>query len=563
MQWLVRIPLRDRTRLSATLYRPRNQRAASPALLTLTPYVAQISHDAGVYFASNGYPFLTIDVRGRGNSEGEFNANGNEARDAHDVVEWVAGQPWCNGNVAMWGGSYSGYVQWGAASEFSPRLATIVPVASPYRGVDSPAHANIFAPYRVRWLNLLAGRTSQERIFADQSFWNRQFRYWFESGTPFRNIDSLLGNASPIFQEWLSHPARDDYWDSFNPTAEQYSRMSLPVLTITGIYDTNQIGALKHYREHLRNASAEACARHYLVIGPWDHGGTRTPKTKFGGIEIGPAGLLDLGELHLQWYAWTMQGGPRPRFLQKRVAYYVMGAEKWRYVDSLEQATARHEPLYLSAHDGDADAPGSGALVAASGRGGPDQYIYDPADVSLAELESSVDPHSLTDQRMILAASGRQLIYHSALFTEDTDVTGFFRLCAWISIDQPDTDFRASLFEVCADGSAIRLTMDCLRARYREGLREPRLIATTAPLRYDFELFTFVSRRLSKGARLRLVIGPVNSIFHEKNYNSGGTVADESIKDARRVTVRIYHDELHPSVLYMPVGQPDDSPQRY
>jgi uncharacterized protein len=87
-------------------------------------------------------------------------------------------------------------------------------------------------------------------------------------------------------------------------------------------------------------------------------------------------------------------------------------------------------------------------------------------------------------------------------------------------------------------------------------LREEKLIDTQEPLRYDFDQFFFVSREIKKGHRLRLVIGPVNSVYAQKNYNSGGVVSRESMKDARVVTVRLYHDDAHPSALYIPLGQP-------
>src|SRR5579863_3091562 len=69
--WDVRIPLRDGVHLSATVYTPRGQKEPAPCIFTLTPYIAQSYHDRGVYFAAHGYPFLTVDVRGRGNSEGQ------------------------------------------------------------------------------------------------------------------------------------------------------------------------------------------------------------------------------------------------------------------------------------------------------------------------------------------------------------------------------------------------------------------------------------------------------------------------------------------------------------
>src|SRR6185295_20243876 len=124
------------------------------------------------------------------------------------------------------------------------------------------------------------------------------------------------------------------------------------------------------------------------------HAGTRMPTTEFGGLKLGAASLLDLPKLHLEWYAWTMQGGPKPAFLQKNVAYYVMGAEKWRYADTLEQVTAQLASLYLQSTANPTDVFQSGSLVedAAPARGDPDHYVYDPRAVDLAELESSVDP---------------------------------------------------------------------------------------------------------------------------------------------------------------------------
>jgi uncharacterized protein len=556
MQWDIRIPLRDDLFLSATLYVPRHQEAPAPAIVTITPYIRQVHHKEGVYFAAHGFPFLTVDVRGRGNSDGTFKANGNEANDGHDVIEWLAKQPYCNGKVGMWGKSYSGYVEWAVARELPGHLATIVPVACPYRGVDSPMRNNIFSPYRIQWLTYLSGRAAQDAIFVDQSFWRGQFKAWHESGTPFKDIDSLFGNPSPIFQEWMLHPRRDAYWDSYNPTPEQYAQISVPILSITGAYDGNQRGTLMHYREHLRNASPEGRAQHYLIIGPWDHDGTKAPKARFAGIEVGPASLIDLPKLHVEWYEWTMRAGPKPKFLQDNVAYYVMVADRWRYAESLGAITAGTESLYLQATANPTDVLHSGSLTPQPSMGGePDCYVYDPRDTSLAELESEVGSEDLIDQRILYASAGKQLVYHSAPYDRDTEISGFFRLSVWISLDQPDTDFCASIHVIGLDGSSIQLGAHLLRARYRESAREQRLITTQQPLRYDFEHFNFVSRLIRRGHRLRLVIRPLNSIFWQKNYNSGGVVAEESMKDSRVVTVRVFHDASHPSVLYVPIGR--------
>jgi uncharacterized protein len=560
VRWGVSIPLRDGVQLNAILYLPPDHRAPNPTIFILTPYTAQTWHEVGSYFAEHGYAFLSVDVRGRGDSEGEFRPLIQESLDGYDVVEWIAKQPYCNGKVAMWGGSYSGYDQWATARAMPPHLATIVPVAPAYVSVDFPIRNNMPRPYLVQWLTFVTGHTSQDRVFYDAPFWRQQFRRWFEAGVSYRDLDTFLGNPSATFQEWVAQPQQGPYWDRYNPSDAEYATVSIPVLTITGIYDADQAGALMHYRQHCANAPAQARDAHYLVIGPWDHAGTRTPKAEFCGLRVGPASLVDLPRLHLQWYAWTLQSGPKPEFLKKRVAYYVMGSEKWRYADTLEDVTVCSRILYLHSTQNPEDVFRSGALVAPqpdASQSHIDHYTHDPRDVSLAALESTIDPENCTEQRLIHAGIGRQLIYHTVPFEQDTEIGGFFKLTVWLSIDQPDTDVRVSIFEIGLNGGSVRLCTDSLRARYRQSLRQATLVTTTAPLRYEFSHFMFVSRRVARGCRLRLVIGPIHSIYSQKNYNSGGEVATEIVQDARTVTVRLYHDEAHPGVLSVPIGQPD------
>jgi uncharacterized protein len=554
--WAVPIPLRDGIVLRAVIYLPKKQRGSAPCIVTLTPYGVDHCHDQGLYFGANGYPFAIVDVRGRGNSQGEFRPKIQEAKDGYDVVEWIARQPFCNGRVAMWGGSYGGYAQWATAKEFPPHLTTIVPVAAPYMGIDVPMRNNIFPTEAMQYLTLIGGRTTQWNIYSDRAFWAEQSLRLRASGRPFRDFDTLLGHPSATYQEYLSHPHMDAFWDAYNPTPEEFARLELPVLTITGIYDDDQPGALAHYRAHMENVSADARSRHYLVIGPWDHAGTRAPKSEVGGLTFGAASLIDMKKLHLDWYAWTMQGGPRPRFLNERVAYYVTGADVWQYADSLEAVTQQYEPYFLGAGS-DCDDGFSGELVAHRPAGGtkPATYVYDPADVKDAQWESTVDPAQWVVPPLIDNPAGRRLVYRSSPFDKDRELCGFFTLTAWLSINQADTDFSVSIYDQRVDGSRVLLTTDRMRARYRQSVREPRLVETTEPLRYEFSRFTFAAHRMQMGHRLQLVIGPINSIYIERNFNGGGVVADESIKDSKPVTVVLHQDDRYPSALYVPIGK--------
>lgn len=278
------ITLRDGVQLGGVLYRSKAQTAPGPCVVTLTPYTADTYHDRGMYFAGQGLTFLIADVRGRGLSQGEFRPNIQEVNDGYDVVEWLAQQPYCNGKVAMWGGSYAGFNQWATAKNRPPHLATIVPAAASYMGVDFPWRNNIGNQYVMQWLTFVSGRALQSKLFYDRQYWAALWRERFIKGEPFANLPQALGGDDPHLREWLDHPMQDAFWDAYVPTPDDYRAMDLPVLTITGAYDDDQPGALSYYRNAQRHGSAAWRAKHYLIIGPWDHAGTRTPEAHVGGV---------------------------------------------------------------------------------------------------------------------------------------------------------------------------------------------------------------------------------------------------------------------------------------
>lgn len=553
-EWGVKIPMRDGVRLNATVYKPKGDEPA-PAIFTLTPYIADSYHSRAYYFAQQGYAFLLVDCRGRGNSEGSFEPFVNEGRDGHDIVEWLAGQPWCDGSVTMWGGSYAGFNQWATLKESPPHLKTIVPAAAAHAGIDFPFFKNIFYAYEMQWLTLTSGVTGNSDLFDEASFWIEKFRELYLDQRPFKELDQVVGNSSTYFQTWLQHPTPDDYWDRLALTPGEYGQIGIPILTITGHYDDDQPGAMQFYRSHMEWGSPEGRAQHYLIIGPWDHAGTRTPSQEFGGLKIGEACMLDLNKLHKEWYDWALKGGPKPEFLKKRVAYYVMGAEEWKYADSLEDIPVTKKRLYLNSdQDGTNDVFRSGWLDEESPtQSEPDRYVYDPLDLRPAEMEREEVKDYLTDQRYDLNLYGNGLVYHSAPFEADTEVSGYVRLVVWISLDVPDIDFTVTLSEITLDGGRIQLTQDMLRARYRQSLRQETLVVPGEINCYEFDTFMFFSRRISRSSRLRMVISSPNSIYYQKNYNSGGVVAEESAEDARTAHVVLYHDSEHPSYLEIPV----------
>ena len=425
IRWALPIPTRDGTKLNATAYLPIKKEDGTllrePTVVLVTPYVSDSYHSVASYFAQRGYGFLLVDCRGRGNSEGSFEPFINDANDAYDVVEWTAGQDFSNGQITMWGGSYSGMNQWLTAARLPPHLTTIVPVAAARPGYDFVFYRNQPFPYNIQWLTLVSGRTAQWRLWEDDDFWTQTFYRAYRSFVPFRELDAFVGNPSPVFQKWVQHSEVDSFWLNLNPTTEELAKTKIPVLTITGQYDANEYGTFCWYREYLRSGASGAQENTYLVIGPWDHAGTRNPTSEVGGVKFGPASLLDVKNLHRRWWDWILKSGPKPEFLKDHVAYYLLGPGNegkgdWQYAPSLERIEKSHFTLFLNSDNGAKSLFASGVLSKDPPHSGADVYIYDPLDLRRGEQVENIPYNASTtniDQRLASSINGDGLIYQS------------------------------------------------------------------------------------------------------------------------------------------------------
>jgi putative CocE/NonD family hydrolase len=453
----------------------------------------------------------------------------------------------------MIGGSYGGFNQWSIVKEFPPHLVSITPTAAAHLGIDFPAYGGIGVRYQMAWLSFTSGQYTYSSLFGDSRYWNDKYRAAYLAHVPFAKLDSVVGNPSAAFQKWQAHPAYDEYWAGMAPSPEQLARLEIPIFTRTGIYDGDQIGAMEHYRNHMKHGSPTGKAKHFLMIGPWDHAGTRVPQKTFGGLTFSEKSVLEMEQLEADWFDWTMGNGPQPKLLPKRVAYYVTGAEEWKYADSLEELGRNPATYYLtSPGSGAADVFQSGSLVSAEPRAtAPDEWTYDPLDTAPGTSEPGELDY--TEQWSAMTLNGRGVIYHTEPFERETEITGFPSLSLWLTLDVPDSDLGVGLYEITREGKSILLTDDALRLRYRESRAKPVLLTPGTPTRVNFTRFRFMSRRIAAGSRIRLVIQSPNSIQLEKNYNSGRDVAWETAKDARTAHIKLHHEAGRWSTLALPV----------
>ena len=549
------VPMRDGVKLAATIWRPADQKKPLPVVLVLTPYISDETQDRAVKFAENGYVYVSVDVRGRGTSEGKFMPLYGNGPDGADLIAWLAKQPWCDGRVVTRGGSYRGMDQWQILAQHPAHLAAAVPTAAVYPGWDYPQPKGIFLSYAAQWLALTSGQTGQDSLFGDRKYWQSRFVDAYEHNQPFHQLADLAGTNRAAFLEWLDHPSYDGYWAHYNPKPEDYKSIDIPILTITGYFDGDQPGALRYYREFMANASANAKQHFYLLVGPWDHPGTRHPQEKLGGLTFDKKSVLDIDQLHVDFFNWVLKGGKRPVILSHRVNYYVMGADEWRHADSLDDLSDHALRLYLSSPDSDAhDGFHAGFLTTTRpGEQPADMFTDDPLKLLPADdlLKDQPDDYLVHSAEPFKTD---RLVYVSERLPESITLAGAMQLLANISLDTPDGDVGAEVDAILPDGRTLVLGQDMVRARFRHGMDNPRFATPNAIEPWRFDEFYFTVRELPKGTRLRVVLAPLNVPDLQKNYNSGGRIGYETARDARIATFSVHLDPRHPSYLELPLA---------
>src|SRR5437773_11808947 len=152
-----------------------------------------------------------------------------------------------------------------------------------------------------------------------------------------------------------------------------------------------------------------------------------------------------------------MKSGPRPAFLIRQVAYYVLAAGnngangEWKYAENFETLVAHPKTFYLDSKNGDANGVfRSGSLIEKQPTEGPDTFIYDPLDTTRGETVDGLDPKEKTagiDQTYALSIGKDGLVYHTEPLPNETSFVGCPALTLWLSIDTPDLDLSASLYE--------------------------------------------------------------------------------------------------------------------
>ncbi|MBN2302841.1 MAG: CocE/NonD family hydrolase [Anaerolineae bacterium] len=558
------IEMRDGTRIAADIFRPTlNGEIVNdpvPVIFTQHRYQRAKLHEDGTIqtllddvpelarLIRHGYVIVATDVRGGGASfgvrYGEFTRE--EAYDAYDLTEWFAAQPWCNGNVGMFGISYLGITQYMAASTQPPHLKAIFPQMAMFDIYSFAYPGGVFnEQFVLEWgRNTLAldklipaapvdddpgGELRNAAMREHAGNWNI---YPMVQGAPYR--DSLAGPENgPVYVE----RSPSTYVDAINDSG-------VAVYHLGGWYDLYPRAALTWFNN--------LTVPQKIVMTPWSHDGV---------------GGFDLLAEHLRWFDYWLKGIDNGIMDEPPIVYDVMtgpGQYDWRTADEWPLPETQYTPFYLQAGpSGSAESVNDGGLSLDTPSGDTDQENYDAYTVDYTTTTGEGNRWDngrgvrFHNYPAMADLDEKALTYTSAPLDADTQITGHPVVHLWVSSSADDGDFFVYLEEVAPSGYSRYITEGTLRASHR-ALHDAPYNYVGLPYHRSFE--ADLVPLPSDGTPVELVfdLQPTSNVFdagHRIRITITGA-DDENFQTPRLdppPTVRVYRSANYPSHIVLPV----------
>ncbi|HEY3775617.1 MAG TPA: CocE/NonD family hydrolase [Solirubrobacteraceae bacterium] len=532
----VGIPMRDGVELAADVWLPAED-GPVPCIVEPTPYGKDNMFNVAdaELLQGHGYAFVSVDVRGRGKSEGEWTAFVNDPDDCHDAVEWVAAQDWSTGKVGMTGLSYMGWVQWAAASRRPAHLTCLVSTSAAGRWQQEIPYTNGAFQLYFAWWTYATRRRIPEGGEID---WERVL-----SRLPYGDLGEFINGRGGSWEMLSQHDRLDDTWKAVR-FDDLYSQIDVPCLHVSGWYDLEDLlGAFHHY-ENMR-AHSPAADDQYLLVGPWSHVGSRFPSDEYGGVALGPDAALDMDAEHVRWFDHWLKGtGPGIEDLA-RVRVFEPGHNRWREAPRWPLSNDTLD-LFLAV-DGD-----DGVLVdeprsEEQARG----YRYDPLDPALTGIDVTGYPveNPPLDQS-VNEARPDVLTFTGEPLAEDLVISGWAHLKLYASSDCDDTEWHVKIADVTPEGTSLKVTQGCLRAACRDSLTDlaPLTPGTVTP--FDIELWP-THHAFRAGHRVRVTVTSSDYPWFARSLNQFGLVSEQGEPKVATNTVACGGE--YPSHIELPV----------
>ncbi len=456
----LRVAARDGVELSVNLFLPRDLGEGTvPVVLNTDPY-RKDDWSSGwdlalaAYLAEHGYAYCRLDVRGTGSSGGvpmdEYTVE--ETRDGHDVVEWLAAQPWCTGSVGMWGLSYGGFTSIQVAATRPPHLKAIVPIQATDDRYTDDVHY-VGGTMTVSELSQYAvSQVAMNALPALPSAWGNDWEQRWRERL----------EATPVWLfEWARRQRDGAYWRQ-GSLAPDYGRIEAAILHITGWMDEYVDAAVR------MQAKCVGAAGRRTIVGPWVHG---LPDHAY------PAPNIDWLREMVRWFDRWLKDEPngadtepaltwfhRDRTPPERFPKHLEG--EWRATQVWPPTVPASRELWLS----------SGGLLtdAAPPQPATDTFAHNPtAGMRGGSLcwGAGHPPNGLAQDLRLEAGAGPTFI--SAPLVEPLDILGVPVATLFVSATQPVAHIVARLGCVAPDGSIEQVSEAIINLTHRDTHEHP------------------------------------------------------------------------------------------
>jgi putative CocE/NonD family hydrolase len=554
----VPVEMADGTALATDVWLPDETPppGGRPALLQRLPYDKSSSfmaqHVIGMEIPlalDAGFAVVVQDTRGRYCSGGRFDPFVHEARDGADTIAWIRAQPWSDGRVAMYGASYIGATQLLAATEAPEGLAALAPQLTSLSLRDPWTYraGALQLGFVLLWLIESLAPADLDRLSsADRAELDAVLDgLRADPAAAMSRLPLLtpeLERLAPYVAEWLRHPARDDWWQSFDP-AERADEIDVAALHIAGTSDIFCEGSLAAYRAMRDGPAGDG---QYLVLGPWSHGNTTDWQgERWLGYDAASA-ALDLTGLQLEFFRAVLDGRAPD---MPRVRYFATGADEWR--EAADWPVPGTEQVALHLRTG-------GRLTAAApdGEEAPDSYVSDPRRPVPTTGGATFLPGLLmarnSGHRSQTEVERRPdvLVYTGVPLRHDIEVTGEVVLELWAASSATDCDWTARLCDVAPDGTSTGIVDGILRSRYRNG-PDPEPLAPGRPERFTVVLGS-TSHVFRAGHAVRLQVASSNHPRFDRNPQQLADPVTATEADLVVAEQTVFHDAPRPSRLLLP-----------
>ncbi|MCD6516712.1 MAG: CocE/NonD family hydrolase [Candidatus Aminicenantes bacterium] len=482
------ITVRDGTRLAADIHRPavngKPVEEPLPLIWIHTRYhranfteegkvATYMENPALRKILSHGYIIAVVDVRGSGASFGTRKGifTPEEAQDAYDIVEWFAEQPWCDGNIGMYGGSYLGITQYIAAGMAPPHLKAVMPVFALFDLYGFAYPGGVCQDDFLNGWSDLVKRLDQEiptppvDSDPDAVLFKKALKEHMGSIYPY----DLVGSAP--YRDSVSEKVSSQIYKEWNPCAylEGLNKSNVAVYTVAGWYDMWPKDALLWFQNIKRPQK--------LIITPWSHSmgseGWKKAVTPLIGYDF----EFSLSSEGLRWYDYWLKGIDNGIMDEPPIYYFTIGKEEneaWSFAQTWPLPETENKEFYFrEGPSGSIDSSNDGILnTQAPLSSGEDLYTVDYTTTS-GEKNRWTDGRgegfwygdmSLNDKKA--------LTYTTDPLEQDLVVTGHPVASLWISSTAEDGDFFVYLEEVDSKGYSHYITEGVLRASHRK-ISEP------------------------------------------------------------------------------------------